>query len=95
MSDDSTTTQMPQPDLALKRLDRLVGAWSMEGDVVGSNENNIKGETRTAAAGGLVLEQRMKMDFMGLEIDSLVGYDPESGAFRSSVFSNLAPDPLP
>jgi hypothetical protein len=34
---------------------------------------------------------------MGLEIDSLelIGYDPETGTFPSTVFSNLAPAPLP
>jgi hypothetical protein len=35
---------LPRPDPALKRLDRLVGSWAMEGNLVGSNEKNIKGE---------------------------------------------------
>jgi hypothetical protein len=35
----------PQPDPALRRLDRLVGAWTMEGNLVGSDDKNIKGET--------------------------------------------------
>jgi hypothetical protein len=36
----------PQPDPALKRLDRLVGRWTMAGNLVGSDERNIKGETK-------------------------------------------------
>ena len=41
----SATPELPQPDPALRRLDRLVGRWSMEGNLVGSDEKNIKGET--------------------------------------------------
>jgi hypothetical protein len=33
----------PQPDPALRRLDRLVGTWTMEGNLVGSDEKNIRG----------------------------------------------------
>jgi hypothetical protein len=34
---------------------------------------------------------------LGLEIDSLevIGYDPETGTFPSTVYSNLSPVPLP
>lgn len=34
---------------------------------------------------------------MGLEIDSLelIGYDPETKTFPSTVYSNLSPQPLP
>lgn len=88
----------PQPDTALKRLDRLVGTWSMEGHLVGSDETNIRGETTFRwLPGGFFLEQHSQLDFMGLEIDSLelIGYDPETETFPSTVFSNLAPTPLP
>jgi hypothetical protein len=98
VSDLDTQPQLPQPDPALKRLDRLVGEWSMEGHMVDSDENNIKGQASYRwLPGGFFLEQHVRLDFMGLEIDSLelIGYNPESGAFRSSVFSNLSPDPLP
>jgi hypothetical protein len=36
---------LPQPDPALRRLDRFVGRWSMEGNLFGSDEKNIRGET--------------------------------------------------
>jgi hypothetical protein len=34
----SDNQQLPQPDPALRRLDRLVGTWTMEGNLVGSDE---------------------------------------------------------
>jgi hypothetical protein len=95
MTEDPT---QPQPDPALKRLDRFVGRWSMEGNLVGSDEKNIKGETTFRwLPGGFFLEQHMQLNFMGLEIESLelIGYDPETGTFPSTVFSNLAPPLCP
>jgi hypothetical protein len=92
------TNGPPQPDPALKRLDRFVGRWSMEGRLVGSDETNIKGETRFLwLPGGFFLEQHVRLDFMGLQIDGLelIGYDPESDTFPSIVYSSLAPAPLP
>jgi hypothetical protein len=35
----------PRPDPALRRLDRFVGTWTMEGNLVGSDEKNVRGET--------------------------------------------------
>jgi hypothetical protein len=47
--------------------------------------------------GGFFLEQRVRIDFMGLQIDSLelIGYDSETDTFPSTVYSNFAPEPLP
>jgi hypothetical protein len=90
--------QLPTPDPALKRLDPLVGTWSMEGHLVGSDDTAIKGQTTfRLLPGGFFLEQDFAMDFMGLEIHSLelIGYDPESGTFPSTVYSNVSPVPLP
>jgi hypothetical protein len=87
-----------QRDCALKRLDRLVGRWSMEGHLVGSGETTITGETSFRwLPGSFFLEQRTQMNFMGLKIDSLelIGYDPESNTFPSTVFSNMSLTPLP
>jgi hypothetical protein len=49
----SDNQQLPQPDPALRRLDRLVGTWTMEGNLVGSDEQNIRGQMtfRWLAAG--------------------------------------------
>jgi len=98
MADNDTPPQMPTPDRALRRLDRFVGTWSMEGRLVGSTENNIKGQASYRwLPGGFFLEQRIRLDFMGMEIDSLelIRYDPETKTFPSTVYSNLSPSPLP
>jgi hypothetical protein len=94
----SEAQQLPQPDEALRRLDRFVGSWTMEGHLVGSDETTIRGETTYRwLPGGFFLEQHVQLDFMGLEIDSLelIGYDADSDSFPSTVFSNLSPVPLP
>jgi hypothetical protein len=94
----SENPALPQPDPELRRLDRLVGRWSMEGNLVGSDETNIRGETSFRwLPGGFFLEQRAHIDFMGLQIDALelIRYDPESKTFPSTVYSNFSPDPLP
>jgi hypothetical protein len=39
----------------------------------------------------------VRIDFIGLQIDSLevIGYDPETDTFPSTVYSNFSPEPLP
>jgi hypothetical protein len=94
----SENQQLPQPHPALKRLERFTGCWSMEGHLVGSDETTIRGKASYRwLPGGFFLEQHVELDFMGLQIDSLelVGYDPETDTFPSTVFSNLSPAPLP
>jgi hypothetical protein len=43
MSNDDAQAP-PSPDPALERLDRLVGTWTLKGNLVGSDEENIRGE---------------------------------------------------
>jgi Protein of unknown function (DUF1579) len=98
VSQNTDQTELPQPDPALKRLDRLVGSWTMEGNLVGSDEKNIKGElTFRWLPGGFFLEQRGRIDFAGLQIHAmeLIGYDPGTDTFPSTVFSSFSPTPLP
>jgi hypothetical protein len=99
MSDyDEQAQQTPKPDPALERLDPFIGTWSMEGHLVGSSENNIRGQASYRwMPGGFFLEQRIELNFMGLEIQSLelIGYDTETNTFPSTVFSNMSPTPLP
>lgn len=98
MSDYNAHPQMPTPDPALKRLDVFVGSWTIKGRTLDSKEDNISGQTTFEwLPGGFFLQQRIEMDFAGLKIQSLelIGYDPETKAFSSSVYSNLAPMPLP
>ena len=88
----------PGPDPALKRLERFVGTWDMQGRTLGSDVDNVSGRTTFQwLPGGFFLQQRATLDFTGLHIESLelIGYDPEMNTFPSTVFSNLAPTPLP
>lgn len=97
MADDAQN-QLPTPDPALRRLDRLVGTWKMEGNLAGSDETTIRGETTFRwLPGGFFLEQRFELDFMGMPIHSLelIGYERETDTFPSTVFSNVSPSPLP
>jgi hypothetical protein len=98
MTDDSEQQGLPRPDPALRRLDRFIGSWDMKGRTLGSGENNVAGRaTFEWLPGGFFLQQRIALDFAGLDIESLelVGYDPQTDSFPSTVFSNLAPTPLP
>jgi hypothetical protein len=70
----------------------------MEGSLVGSDEQNIRGETVFRwPPGGFFLEQRAQIDFMGLQIHALelIRYDAETEAFPSTVYSSFSPEPLP
>jgi Protein of unknown function (DUF1579) len=90
--------QLPTPDPALKQLDRYVGTWSMEGRLPGSDEIVVKGETTFRwLPGGFFLEQHLAMNFLGIQLDSLelIGHDPGTGTFPSTVYSNISPQPLP
>ncbi len=101
MSDNNNNNQamqMPAPDPALKRLDKLVGSWTMKGRTLDSNEDNISGRTTFEwLPGGFFLQQRIEMNFAGFEIQSLelIGYDPETEAFSSLAYSNLLGTPAP
>ena len=101
MSDNTNeqTMQMPAPDPALKRLERLVGSWTITGCTLDSDEDNISGKVAFEwLPGGFFLQQRIEMDFAGfVEIESLelIGYDPSTQAFSSNAYSNLAPFALP
>lgn len=92
----------PTPNPALRRLDRLVGTWKMAGHPLGSDERTITGTTRfawlhNAGGKGFFLQQDMDMDYDGKAIRSheLIGYDPETRAFASLVYSNMAAEPWP
>jgi hypothetical protein len=81
----------------MRRLDRLVGTWTMEGNLVGADDKTIKGETTFRwLPGGFLLEQRARIDFLGQPIDALelIGYDPQTDTFPSTVFSRFSPTPV-
>jgi hypothetical protein len=70
----------------------------MEGNLVSSDDKNIRGETAFRwLPGGFFLEQRVQIDFASLQINALelIGYDHETDTFPSTVCSNFSPEPLP
>lgn len=92
------TQQPPQPDPALKKLDRYVGTWDMTGRTIGSDTDNVKGRTTFSwLPGGHFLQQRISLDFDGYQVEGLevIGYDPATGRFPSTVYSNGVGTPLP
>jgi Protein of unknown function (DUF1579) len=96
---NSEAQQQPSPDPALRRLDRLVGRWSVKGRLIGSDEENIVGEISFQwLAGGFFLQQDAEIDFAGMfkvNARELIGHDPKTGRFASYVYSNFSPTPLP
>jgi hypothetical protein len=85
-------TELPKPNPALKRLERLAGTWIIEGRTLDSKDNNISGRvTIDWLPGGFFLQQRGEIEIMGLKVQSLeiVGYDAATKTFHSYVFSNI------
>ncbi len=86
----------PVPDPALKRLDRLVGAWTITGRTLGSPEDNISGQvTIEWLPGGFFQQQRGEIQVPGFRVEAveILGYDPSTGTFPSTVYSNVGPVP--
>jgi hypothetical protein len=96
---DSNEAQAPTPDPALRRLDPLIGEWTLTGNLIGSSEENIVGHASFRwLEGGFFLVQDVEIDFAGMyhvKSHELIGYDSATGAFSSYVYSNMAPEPLP
>jgi len=89
-------TELPKPNPELKRLERLVGTWIIEGGTLDSKNNNISGRvTIDWLPGGFFLQQRGEIEVMGFKVHGLeiVGYDPATKTFPSYVFSNIGEIP--
>lgn len=92
-------TQPPRPDPALKRLERFVGTWEVNGRTLDSEEDNVSGRFAFQwLPGGFFLQQRTELNFAGYEVKGLevIGYDPATDRFPSTVYSSMSggPDPL-
>lgn len=107
MTESSTTSQdtrasetaaMPTPDPALRQFDRFLGTWRMSGRTVGSDVDNVVGTASYRwLPGGFFLEQRTKIEFTGFEVEAveIIGYDPETGTFPSTVYPSMVGTALP
>ena len=96
MEEDKTKVQAPlqpvRPDLALRRLEKLVGKWELRGRTLDTDEDNITGWVNFEwLPGRFFLEARGKIDSMGSKVQSLeiLSYDPETDIFPANVYSNL------
>lgn len=79
MAEKDTT---PQPNPALKSLDRLVGSWTAS-DPTGAN--GISGKTSFEwLSGGFFLLQTI--EFGGTRGFEMIGYDKESDSLKSQFF---------
>jgi Protein of unknown function (DUF1579) len=97
-SSESQPLGLTTPDPALKRLDRFVGTWQMQGRTVGSDVDNVTGRTTfERLPGGFVLTQRVELSFAGIEVRGLevIGYDSATGTFPSTVYPSLAGTAVP
>ena len=84
-------TTVPNP--ALQRLDLLVGTWKLTGRTPDAQEDDISGWTTFEwMLGGLFLKASGEINFKGLKVESLeiIGYDPGSDTFPSSVYSTMS-----
>jgi hypothetical protein len=90
--------QPPGPDPALKAFDRFIGTWDMQGRTLGPEVDDVNGRTTFEwLPGGYFLQQRIELNFAGYQVKGLelIGYDPATGTFPSTVYSNMAGTPLP
>ena len=91
--DERAPMQVPKPDPALARLEKLVGTWELRGRTLGSKVDDITGwNTFAWLPGGLFLKSEGEINFQGLMIKSLeiIAYDAERKTFPSNVYSNLS-----
>ncbi len=99
MSENQTQSEQPlRPDPALKRLEPLVGRWRLTGRTLDSKEENVSGQAAFEwLPGGFFLKQSFEALFMGMKILSLelIGYDPSTDTFPSTVYSSLVGVPIP
>jgi hypothetical protein len=89
---------MVGPHRALRRLQPLVGTWTLAGRTLGSEADDIKGRVVIDwLPDGFYLEQRGEIEIpaAGRRVRSLevVGYDPESDTFPSQAYTNLGGEP--
>jgi hypothetical protein len=99
MPDNNPTGKpIPAPNLALKRLEKLVGTWDLKGRTLDSQNDNISGwSTFEWMLDGYFLKVEGEIDFKGFKIHSLeiIFYDPVSQTFPSHVYSNMSENAYP
>lgn len=93
-----TEADSSKPHPALQRLNVLIGTWDLKGHTLDSKEDNITGwNTFEWLPGGFFLKSSGEINFKGAIIQSMeiIGYDPVTDTFPSSVYSNMDGKVLP
>ena len=86
-----------EPQQALKRLEKLIGEWTISGRSLHATEDNIKGTaTFEWILDGFFLLQTGEMQTGDTTIKnwSIIGYDPETDTFPETVYGNTDSLPL-
>ena len=74
-----------------------MGTWDVRGRT-DAEEDNVSGRLAFEwLTGGFFLQQRVQLNFVGLDIAALevIGYDPATGKFPSTVFASMIGVPIP
>jgi hypothetical protein len=82
-----------KPSPALRRLEKLIGVWKIEGHTLDSNRNIVSGQvTIEWLPGGFFMIQRGEIAVNEFKVHALevIGYDPSTKVFPSYVYSDVA-----
>ena len=100
MSENKATQskqETPKPNLALKKLEVLVGKWKLKGRTLNAKEDNITGELSGEwILDGFFLQLTGGIRFQDFEVKSIeiIGYDAKKKIFPATVFGNSDGNPL-
>ena len=97
-TNEQTQPQPPGPDPALKALEMFIGDWEVTGRTAGADADDVQGRLHFEwLPGGFFMQQRVELTFTGFSVAALeiIGYDPATGRFPSTVFANVFGQPIP
>lgn len=92
MSEENSAPPTSTPNPALRRLDRLVGKWTMTGRSIGSENDNFAGTASFEwLPGGHFLQNTGEIEAQGFKFWSaeIIGYDEPNDNFVSTVYSSM------
>lgn len=81
----------------MKRLEKLIGNWTLTGRSLDSETDDIKGTASFEwILDGLYILHKSTMEAGGMKIESLsiIGYDQEANNFPEMIYMNFANKPI-
>lgn len=88
----NSNMEMPSPDPALKRLERLIGTWDLRGRTLGATADDIIGRaTIEWMLDGFFIKQYGEWDILGAQMRTMeiIGYDPATQTYPAVAYSNM------